>query len=109
MVMQLASCLKCKGDLLEDEGDWRCLQCGHYYYPKPAALPETDPANGQTWSRRPSGGVAGRNINSLIEARSRREARHPSVITYLKQGRTVQEIATLTGLSPRAIRSLREY
>ncbi len=26
------ACLKCHGDLVFDEGDWLCLQCGTYYY-----------------------------------------------------------------------------
>ena len=29
---RLAACLKCRGDLVNDEGDWLCLQCGVYYY-----------------------------------------------------------------------------
>lgn len=28
----LKACVKCGGDLVLDEGDWRCLQCGSYYY-----------------------------------------------------------------------------
>ena len=28
----LKGCTKCSGDLVFDEGDWRCWQCGHYYY-----------------------------------------------------------------------------
>ena len=26
------ACSKCRGDLVLDEGDWLCLQCGTYYY-----------------------------------------------------------------------------
>ena len=26
------ACAKCRGDLVLDEGDWLCLQCGTYYY-----------------------------------------------------------------------------
>ena len=26
------ACVKCRGDLVLDEGDWLCLQCGRYYY-----------------------------------------------------------------------------
>ncbi len=26
------SCVKCGGDLVLDQGDWLCLQCGTYYY-----------------------------------------------------------------------------
>ncbi len=29
---RLGACLKCRGDLAYDEGDWKCLQCGVYYY-----------------------------------------------------------------------------
>ncbi len=43
----LKACSKCHGDLVLDEGDWLCLQCGTYYYtrlyrtpvPLPARLP----------------------------------------------------------------------
>ena len=31
-IFRLAACLKCRGDLVHDEGDWLCLQCGVYYY-----------------------------------------------------------------------------
>ncbi len=27
-------CNKCGGDLVYDDGDWRCWQCGQYYSPK---------------------------------------------------------------------------
>ena len=26
------ACVKCRGDLVLDEQDWLCLQCGTYYY-----------------------------------------------------------------------------
>ena len=26
------ACIKCRGDLALDDGDWICLQCGTYYY-----------------------------------------------------------------------------
>ena len=29
---RLGACLKCRGDLAHDDGDWICLQCGTYYY-----------------------------------------------------------------------------
>ena len=31
-IFRLGACLKCRGDLAYDEGDWLCLQCGVYYY-----------------------------------------------------------------------------
>jgi hypothetical protein len=41
-LFRLKACTKCRGDLVLDEGDWLCLQCGTYYYTglyRPAALP----------------------------------------------------------------------
>ena len=31
-LFRLKACQKCRGDLVLDEGDWLCLQCGRYYY-----------------------------------------------------------------------------
>ncbi|MBM3942834.1 MAG: hypothetical protein FJ316_07925 [SAR202 cluster bacterium] len=31
-VFLLKSCPRCGGDLILDEGDWLCLQCGRYFY-----------------------------------------------------------------------------
>ena len=42
----LKGCIKCGGDLVFDEGDWRCWQCGQYYYATPSepmAEPPPDP------------------------------------------------------------------
>lgn len=41
-IFRLGACLKCRGDLAFDEGDWLCLQCGVYYYTGlygPAGIP----------------------------------------------------------------------
>lgn len=40
---RLKACVKCQGDLVWDEGDWLCLQCGRYYYTRlyqPEAMPD---------------------------------------------------------------------
>ena len=37
-------CLKCRGDLVLDDGDWLCLQCGTYYY---TGLYQVDPPGDQ--------------------------------------------------------------
>lgn len=29
---RLKACAKCEGDLVLDDGDWLCLQCGRYFY-----------------------------------------------------------------------------
>ena len=31
-LFRLKACVKCRGDLVWDDGDWLCLQCGRYYY-----------------------------------------------------------------------------
>ena len=33
MLCRLKECQKCRGDLVLDGEEWRCWQCGHYYYP----------------------------------------------------------------------------
>ena len=92
----LKGCRKCGGDLLFDEGDWRCWQCGHYYYsmsdgssrgasPSPAdgrVTPEVQDSQPGRFSDlssrmgRPRNGPRGRygarserNINSVIRAK----------------------------------------
>ena len=40
---RLKGCVKCRGDLVWDDGDWLCLQCGRYYYTRlyqPEAIPD---------------------------------------------------------------------
>ena len=40
---RLKACVKCLGDLVWDDGDWLCLQCGRYYYARlyqPGAIPD---------------------------------------------------------------------
>ena len=29
---RLKTCIKCQGDLVSDQQDWICIQCGTYYY-----------------------------------------------------------------------------
>ena len=35
---RLKSCDKCQGDLVSEEDEWKCLQCGRCFYP---SLPNT--------------------------------------------------------------------
>jgi hypothetical protein len=32
MVLRFKGCRRCTGDLVLEDDEWRCLQCGHYYY-----------------------------------------------------------------------------
>ncbi len=94
--VKVKGCNKCGGDLVLDESDWRCWQCGHYYYPgppKPAGQQVSEPSNGwgtqlprgsngeqsngpvdgetqpRTKQRRGYGARSARNINAVIRAK----------------------------------------
>ena len=99
-MLQLGSCLKCNGDLVCDEDELRCLQCGKYYYPGRPKLDEPS-AEAKSWT-----------INSVIRANQRGDAhwhtQNRDIIDYLKSGRSTQEIAGLTSSSPRRIRTVRQ-
>ena len=93
----LKGCKKCGGDLVFDEGDWKCWQCAAYYYvfsADPKEAPNHGPgyedgrmaAEGSTQTHHPEpvlddgdvgkgrrrgyGGRAVRNINALIRAKA---------------------------------------
>lgn len=117
------SCSRCIGDLVFEDDLWRCMQCGHYYYPNAAPPldssaegpePETEPAGGprRRRARTQCGGIAGRNINAMIKgnnaSRERWWERNRQVIAYVGEGRTVPEIAGLTALGKRQIREVKQ-
>ena len=122
MRCQLKSCHKCGGDLVLDGDEWRCWQCGQYYYPRPARVELSDrpterhstgnfavPASsGRRQPRRRSP----RHVNSLIMAKVRSDDRwwkkNREVVSHLDQGRTVKEISVLVGRGERQIRIIRE-
>ena len=113
---RLKGCIRCSGDLVSEEDLWICFQCGHYYYPKDPRPVETPQefnshlSGGVGRGRKACGGMAGRNINSLVLAQRASEERwwasNREIITYLEEGRPVQEIAGLTHRGLRAIRSV---
>ena len=123
MRCQLKSCHKCGGDLVLDGDEWRCWQCGQYYYPKPALaeLParpsEREHLTGKfgataSSGRRQSRGRSPRHVNSLIMAKVRSDDRwwqkNREVVRYLDEGRTVKEISGLVDRGERQIRVIRE-
>ena len=124
MWCRLKSCLKCRGDLVLDGDEWRCWQCGQYYYPVPAVLdlpeePPGSPMESDHLSAVKAGGGprqratrAPRNINSLIMAKDRSDRRwwrrNKELIEYLDQGRTIREISALLSRGERQIRVVRE-
>ena len=95
-------CTKCGGYLVSDEGDWRCWQCGQYYYDNPSTTTEelypqlldgqapsgpqdspyahsTGSENGETGQlkkrRRGYGARSARNIDSVIRAKKTSDER----------------------------------
>ena len=120
MWCRLKSCRKCRGDLVLDGDEWRCWQCGQYYYPRPTVLdlPEeptvSDPLlAGEAGSRpRRRAKRAPRNINSLIMAKDRSDRRwwrrNKELIQYLDEGRTIREISLMLTRGERQIRVVRE-
>ena len=120
MWCRLKSCRKCRGDLVLDGDEWRCWQCGQYYYPIPAVLdlPEepimADPVSTGEADGRPLRRAkrAPRNINSLIMAKDRSDRRwwrkNKELIEHLDEGRTIREISVLLARGERQIRVVRE-
>ena len=122
MLCLLKNCRKCSGDLILDGDEWRCWQCGQYYYPmseSPDMLeeppnPEMVAAGGE--------GVLGetrtrvrrspRNLNSRIIARDRSDNRwwdrNRDVVKYLDQGLSVREISGLVSHGERQVGIIRE-
>ena len=116
MSWRLKSCNRCLGDLFREDDEWRCLQCGHYYYPndpvQAVELADISFASSRNRSRQRKGRFGGRNVNSAVGAEMRSDqrwlSRNQEIISYLSQGRSVQEVATLTGRGPRQVRAARE-
>ena len=123
MRCQLKSCHKCGGDLVLDGDEWRCWQCGQYYYPKPenVELPAQpfvrERSNGRftataSSARRQPQRRSPRHVNSLIMAKVRSDDRwwqkNQEVVSYLDEGRTVKAISALVGRGERQIRIIRE-
>ena len=122
MLCKLKSCRKCHGDLVLDGDEWRCWQCGQYYYPNPQL---GEPPPGPDDVDRPPVLVNGdkprllarrkratRDINSRIAARHRSDLqwwrRNREIIHYLDEGHTVREISSLIGREQRQVRVVRE-
>ena len=121
MLYQLKNCRKCRGDLVLDGDEWRCCQCGHYYYPRPGKRPvlerPSDPIilDPDSPVKTPAPTRASRSlrdINAAIAARDRSDKRwwirNMEIIRWLDEGRSVKEIARAVGRGPRQVRVVRE-
>ncbi len=117
-IWKFKSCGKCGGDLFAQDGEWGCIQCGRYYYPASTEpreippLPSEKPllAASATRKRMRCGGIAGRNINAVVNAQQARaqrwRAKNHQVLVCLDEGRTVTETAALLGKNPRRVRNV---
>ncbi len=123
MLCKLKDCAKCRGDLVLDGDEWRCWQCGTYYYPHDPVmdLPLESKESGLVLQAvdcetRPRRVRARRrtmtNINSVIMAKERSENRwwtkNQEIIDRLKQGYSVRDISELVGKGQRQIRGVQE-
>jgi hypothetical protein len=56
------ACQKCGGDLMLDNEEWLCCQCGRYYYPMPmlAGTEGRPPSLGRRYGELPGAAGAGR-------------------------------------------------
>jgi len=123
MLCEFKGCAKCKGDLVMDGDEWRCWQCGTYYYPNQPVMDlpleseqselvfqivDSEPRPSRTRARRRTM----TNINSVIMAKERSESRwwtkNEEIITRLKQGYSVRDISDLVGKGQRQIRGVQE-
>ncbi len=123
MMCWLKSCGKCQGDLVLDGDEWRCWQCGRYYYPKPQPVEtpldylQLDPSRdkvGMMDNAQPRRQTRRSiiNINQVITAKKRADDRwwlkNQEIIRKLEEGRSVREISEAMGRGERQIRIVRE-
>ena len=105
----LKGCTKCHGDLVSENGDLRCYNCGFYYY----NLSEKEKASRDYTrlvnKRESEGGRPGPKSRAAKSVNSRIKSQDKSrpVQEYLKSGRSALEITTLLGVSDRYVRSIR--
>ena len=123
MLCKFKDCTKCKGDLVLDGDEWRCWQCGTYYYPKEPVMDlplesqmsiqklqdaDREPESSRVRARRRTM----TNINSVIQAKERSDTRwwskNQDIIERLKEGYSVRDIAEQVGKGQRQIRGVQE-
>ena len=125
MRCKFKGCTKCKGDLVLDGDEWRCWQCGTYYYPNEPLMDlplevkgaelvyqANDTEAVTTHVRVRARRRTMTNINSVIMAKERSENRwwskNQDIIDRLKQGYSVRDISELVGKGQRQIRGVQE-
>lgn len=107
VLVKFKQCGKCHGDLLPNEDEWRCWQCGTYYYPQnaqPTCEPDFNEEDSKV-DRKVS------HVNVMIEAHERTFAnwwvRNKEIIAFIDKGMTNQEIARRVGKIANTISKIR--
>ena len=72
MRLRLKGCVRCGGDLRSEDGDWQCLQCGHYFY---GMLTQSIDSIGQ-----PAHGTGGSPLATPVIRKGKWERHAPQVI-----------------------------
>ena len=116
----MENCGKCGGSVFKEVDEWRCWQCGRYYYVRldfmdfPDSFPDmdrsralSDDSDSGHRSRR-----SVRSINSRIAAGESSDlqwwSRNRDVIQCLEQGLSIREIAIGLELGERQVRVVRQ-
>lgn len=121
MPFKFKGCAKCKGDLLLDGDEWRCWQCGTYYYPNEPVMDAPLQAVGTELAAQSNEDEAiprrvrtrtMTHINLAIMANQRSEDRwltkNQDIINRLKRGDKVRKISELLGKGERQVRAVQE-
>lgn len=100
VVVYLKLCNKCQGDLILEGDEWRCFQCGTYYYPL-----NTEPIPD------PDSNEADFHVNARIRIQERTKnkwwERNEEVVKYLDAGMSIREIAKKVGKTEQTIRRIK--
>lgn len=98
-LVRIKECGKCQGDLIADEDEWRCVQCGTHYYPEDSESPP-DPSSLEEEKRREKSAY---NNNARIDGRTRSEEswwkRNKKIIKDLDRKMSIKDIAEKFGKS----------
>lgn len=103
MLVLLKVCSKCNGDLVPDEDELLCFQCGERLYPKPQYV-----VFAQNFPFGRKVGSPNKSPYSGSEKDNRWKKKNEEKLKMLKEGASTKLVAEAFGVSERAIRVSRE-
>ena len=112
----MENCGKCGGSVFKEVDEWRCWQCGRYYYVRLDFMDFPDMDRSRAMSDDSDSGHrtrrSVRSINSRIAAGESSNlqwwSRNRDVIRCLEQGLSIREIAIGLELGERQVRVVRQ-